>query len=272
MRMIWIATLALLVSPAMLGQVKSAKPHAPAGAPDQLGMTCAQILEIGSADWVTQFKTKVSGAGSDQDKTLRAIAAYGKCYDARTDRIAASLGRRGAGPVMGGRAAFRDFEQSLQKFQTQALSSSDPPVSDVKKAYAAFYEKQFRYAFFKAAKDASEKPAPTKPASAKSAAKSAASTSADRAPNNGTAMQNAGASATNGESAAPDADEITKAKNRFGELLDSLPDDQMHTLHSAFGEIMGSEQLNGITRLAIYQYAIFLLEPASAPPFSPPPF
>jgi hypothetical protein len=267
MRTIWIAALALIVSPATMGQVKGAKARPPVNDPDQLGMTCAQILGISSADWAAQFKAKATGASSDQDKSLRAIAAYGKCYDARTDRIAASLGRRGAGPMMGGRAAFRDFEQSLKKFETQALTMSDPPANDAKKAYAALYEKQFRYAFFKSAEEATEKPAPTKTtASTKSAAKRPAPANANRATNNTNAPPN------NDTSAAPDVDEITKAKNRFGELLDALTDDQMHALHSAFGDIVSGGELNGITRLAIYQYAIFLLEPASAQPFSPPPF
>jgi len=268
MRAIWMAILALLVSPAMLGQVKSAKPQSPVIGSDQLGMTCAQILEISSADWVAQFKTKTTGGlGSEQDKTLRAIAAYGKCYDARTDRIAASLGRRGAGPMMGGRAAFHDFEQSLQKFATQALTVSDPPANDVKKAYAALYEKQFRYAFFKAAEDATDKP----PAS-KTAAGASPAPKRPAAGKTDTATNRADQSAKTDASAPPDADEITKAKNRFGELLDALPDGQMHALHSSFGDIVSGGELNGITELVIYQYAIFLLEPASAQPFSPPPF
>ena len=169
MRTVWTAVMALLVSSAMFGQAKSAKLGPPttkiASDKDQLGMTCAQILEISSMDWVAQFKTKTTDAGSEQDKTLRAVTAYGKCYDARTDRIASALGRRGAGPMMGGRAAFRDFEQSLQKFETQALGVSDPPADQVKKAYAGLYEKQFRYDFFKAPEDATAKPASAKPAS-----------------------------------------------------------------------------------------------------------
>jgi hypothetical protein len=250
----------------MLGQVKPAKPRPAVTAFDQLGMTCAQILQMPSADWIGQFKTKTTAVGSEQDKTQRATVAYGKCYDARTDRIAAALGKRGAGPLMGGRAAFRDFEQSLLKFEVQALSVTDPPAGDMKKAYAALYEKQFRYAFFKAAQDATVKPPVTKaPAGSKPPAKRAASP-------RDSAAAGPEVSAKPAESAPPDVDEITKAKNRFGELLDGLPDDQMHALHSAFGDIISGDELNGVTRLAIYQYAIFLLEPPSEQPFSPPPF
>ena len=62
------------------------------------------------------------------------------------------------------------------------------------------------------------------------------------------------------------------AKNYFGELLDSLPEEEEHELHSAFGDIVGRSQMSDRMRLEIYRYAIFLLEPASAPPFAPPPF
>ena len=62
------------------------------------------------------------------------------------------------------------------------------------------------------------------------------------------------------------------AKNHFGELLDALPEDKEHQLHAAFGDIVGRSQISEAMRLEIYRYAIFLLEPPSATPFSPPPF
>ena len=65
---------------------------------------------------------------------------------------------------------------------------------------------------------------------------------------------------------------MTAAKNRFGELLDALPDDKMHALHSAFGDIVSRGEMSEETGLAVYRYAIFLLEPENAEPFSPPPF
>jgi hypothetical protein len=267
MKAIYVTALALMVSPTMLGQVKPAKPRPAVTAFDQLGMTCAQILQMPSAEWIGQFKTKTTAVGSEQDKTQRATVAYGKCYDARTDRIAAALGKRGAGPLMGGRAAFRDFEGSLLKFESQALSVTDPPAGDMKKAYAALYEKQFRYAFFKAAEDATVKPSATK---IREGAKPAPKPPIPA--NSGAIATNNTVPAKTDEPAAPDVDEITEAKNRFGELLDALPDDQMHALHSSFGDIISGDELNGVSRLAIYQYAIFLLEPPSEQPFSPPPF
>ena len=75
---------------------------------------------------------------------------------------------------------------------------------------------------------------------------------------------------------------MTKAKNRFGELLDALPEDKLHALHAAFGNIVGLHPINSATQLALYRYAIFVLEPLPAPnsldsrspakPFAPPPF
>jgi hypothetical protein len=102
-------------------------------ASDQLGMTCSQILQMTSTEWVARFNGKTNLAKSansgatdpasetskpnsetpDAQTTLRAIAAYGKCYDARTDRLAASLGKSGKGPLMGVRGNFRDFEGAL---------------------------------------------------------------------------------------------------------------------------------------------------------------
>src|SRR5277367_5445546 len=139
-----------------------------ANAADQLGMSCTQILKMSSTDWVTQFNGKVNqtknanpgatgradGAGKPSTETpdvetiLRAIAAYGKCYDARTDRLAASLGKSGKGPLMGVRGNFRDFETALKNFTALALGGAQPPANPVKTAFAALYEKQFRYALY----------------------------------------------------------------------------------------------------------------------------
>ena len=65
---------------------------------------------------------------------------------------------------------------------------------------------------------------------------------------------------------------MTAAKNHFGELLDALPEDKMHELHAAFGDIVSRGEMSEATRLAAYRYAIFVLEPATAQPFSGPPF
>ena len=43
----------------------------------------------------------------------------------------------------------------------------------------------------------------------------------------------------------------------------------MHELHRAFGEVIGPHHISEATRLAVYRYAIFILEPPSATPFSP---
>ena len=65
---------------------------------------------------------------------------------------------------------------------------------------------------------------------------------------------------------------MTMAKNRFGKILESLPDEKMHELHRAFGEVIGAHPVSEQTRLAVYRYAISILEPPSATPFAPPPF
>ncbi len=112
---------------------------------DTLGLTCSQILQMSSADWVAKYAAaKVPSAAS----TVEAIAAFGKCYDARTDRLAASLAKAGKGPLMGARGDFGDFEQAVKDFSAKALAVSQPPADAVKIAYANLYEKQFRYAFY----------------------------------------------------------------------------------------------------------------------------
>jgi hypothetical protein len=250
-------------SPGALAQAKSSKARAAAPDRDQLGMTCAQILVMSSADWVSQFNEKAKDAAPAQQKTLRAITVYGKCYDARTDRLAASLAKSGAGPLMGARGTFRDFQQALDAFTAKALAASDPPADAVKTANAQLYEKQFRYEFY----ESYEKTPAAKPVSAASApAPSASSTSSPPSP---TAPPSSPASANSAPGAA---NPVTLAKNHFGELLDALPEDKEHQLHAAFGDIVGRSQMTEATRLEIYRYAIFLLEPPSAQPFSPPPF
>jgi hypothetical protein len=239
---------------------------------DRLGMTCAQILQMSSSDWIA----KVAGADNSTDARMRGIRVYGECYDARTDRLAASLAKTGKGPLMGARGDFRDFEKSVQDFSAKALADTDPPASAEKSAYAALYEKQFRYEFYQEyaqkgakappnkapARVAAPRPAPTPPVSPKP-------------PGTDTANPTP-------ESASSSVDEMTKAKNRFGELIGALPEDKLHELHAAFGRILGLHAEGSAMQLALYRYAIFILEPSPAPnspgskpsakPFSPPPF
>src|SRR5271156_4298173 len=201
-----------------------------AGAADQLGMTCTQILQMSSTDWVTQFNGKVNrtknanpgamgradGASKPSTETpdvetiLRAIAAYGKCYDGRSDRLAASLGRTGKGPLMGVRGNFRDFETALKNFTAVVFSVAQPPADAVKTANAALYEKQFRYALYQSyqQKSGKESPLPAQDASP------TAASSAAKGP------------ATTGQPAltARITDPMTLAKNRFGDFLAALPE------------------------------------------------
>jgi hypothetical protein len=263
MKQLLLAAVALCISPGLAAQAPAPKARAASPSRDQLGMTCAQILELSSADWVAQFNEKAKDTAPAPQKTVRAIAAYGKCYDARTDRLAASLTKATAGPLMGARGNLRDLQQALDAFTSKALAAADPPAGDVKTAYAQLYEKQFRYGFYQSY----EKPAAKAPDAAAKGAPVA--TSAKPAPGTATQLASAPASAAN---APGDANPVTMAKNHFGELLDALPEDKEHQLHAAFGDIVGRSQISDAMRLAIYRYAIFLLEPPSATPFSPPPF
>jgi hypothetical protein len=250
-----------------------------AGVSDQLGMSCAQILQMSSADWIAHFHEKASqtkdahpGAENhgnetgkpsaetwDPQATLRAIGAYGKCYDARTDRLAASLGQSEKGPLMGVRGNFRDFEAALKNFAAVALSVAQPPDDPVKTAYAALYEKQFRYAFYQSYQ---QKLVKQPPPIAKDE-KSAAANAEPKAP------------AATGQPAAPGTritDPMTLAKNRFGDFLAALPDDKRREVHLAFGEIFEKGSIADQWKLEVYRYAISILESPKDKPFSPPPF
>jgi len=231
---------------------------------DQLGMTCAQILQMSSSDWIA--KVASADAGSP-DAKLRGIASYGRCYDARTDRLAASLAKSGKGPLMGARGNFRDFEAAINNFTMKAIDPA-APADPVKSAYAALYEKQFRYEFYQSYEP---KPASAPAAAKKPVAQTAAPPPTPPAPP--TAKPPAGAASNARPGAEPkDVDEMTLAKNRFGELLRVMPDDRLHEVHEAFGEILGLHQADRATQLAVYHYAIFVLEPPSTTLFSPPPF
>jgi hypothetical protein len=246
-----------------------------AGAADQLGMSCAQILQMSSTEWIahsheragqtkkvnpsaTGGANKLSTETPDVETTLRGIAAYGKCYDARTDRLAASLAKSGKGPLMGARGNFRDFEAALKDFGSVALSVTQPPDDPVKTAYAALYEKQFRYAFYQSYQQKPVKePSP--------AAKDADSPAAAAQPT---------AAATTGQpaSATRITDPMTLAKNRFGDFLEALPEDKRREVHIAFGEIFEKGPIADQWKLEVYRYAISVLESPKDKPFSPPPF
>lgn len=245
-------------------------------ADDRLGMTCSQILKMSSTEWIADFADKAHVAELDASSGLsRAIGVYGKCYDERTDRLAASLAKTGKGPLMGARGDFRDFEAALKNFAAKALADAAIPADEKKKAYAALYEKQFRYEFYEEYQAKTVKPAVPPAKSPASAAKSTAvAPAAAPAPPavGGAAPSTTGSAATAQERARSDADPVTQAKNRFGKLLEVLPDDKMHELHRAFGDVIGPYHISEATRLAVYRYAIFLLEPLSATPQSQPPF
>ncbi|MGB8542574.1 MAG: hypothetical protein WCD49_13145 [Candidatus Acidiferrales bacterium] len=219
-----------------------------------LELPCSKILAMPSSDYIAQV---VAIDDSNVDGQLRGIRRYGACYDERTDRLAASLGKQGKGPLMGARGNFRDFESALKDFTAKALEvaqqSSNGPLAPVKTEYAALYEKQFRYAFYEGYFQKLQK----RPSSE--------------------TTQNSGGSAkpspTDAQSSAkPEADPMTLAKNRFGELLANLPGDKRHEMHAAFGQIFERSSIGEQWKLEIYRYAIFLLEPSADKPFSPPPF
>ena len=204
---------------------------------DRLGMTCAQILAMSSTDWILHFNEKFSKKGSNDkneipDGSVRAIAVYGKCFDARTDRLAAALGKSGKGPLMGARGNYRDFEQALNDFSAKALDACDPPADPVKMASIALYAKQFRYKFYRRYETRQ----------------------------------------FHAEPAPEDVEALGLAKNQFGELISGLAEDKMRGVHAAFGQIFEKSKIAEEWRLEIYRYAISILEPPSAAPFSPPPF
>ncbi|HKV49456.1 MAG TPA: hypothetical protein VJN69_15285 [Candidatus Acidoferrales bacterium] len=277
-------TVALLL---FVASALTAQTHAAHRAPvshanaDRLGLTCTQILQMSSAEWVAKFTVE---KGSQPAETVRALDAYGKCYDARTDQIAARLKRTGKGPLMGARANFKSVEQALKAFAAKALAESDPPADAVKSARAALYEKEFRYEFY----ESYEPQPPAPPAKAARTPKEAALPSnspTSSAPHNNkdNGASNASSSQATGapSQTVPDAnpkdrekevDPLTAAKNHFGALLGALPDDRMHDLHKAFGEILGPNSATSRMQLLIYRYAIFLLEAPGDKPFSPAPF
>ncbi len=208
------------------------------------------MLAMSSADWVAHFNEHINRKPSEAkeaspEPTVRALAVYGKCYDARTKRLAAFLAKRGKGPLMDARGDFRDFEQALSDFTAKALGAAEPPADALKSAKAALYAKQFRYEFYLSYKQKITKPVPEPTSS------SAATT---RTPKE------------------DDTDPMTQAKNRFGKLLDALPESKLREIHKAFGKIFSGGAVTDDAKLAVYHYAIFCLEPSSATPFSPPPF
>jgi hypothetical protein len=137
----------------------------------------------------------------------------------------------------------------------KALVATDPPADNVKKAYAALYQKQFRHNFYQS----------YEPKSSKSSA-APAKNPAESAP------PPVGAQPASQPSQDSAVSEMTRAKNRFGELLDALRDEKLREIHKAFGKIFSGGPVSDELKLEVYHYAIYCLEPSSAEPFSPPPF
>jgi hypothetical protein len=247
--------------------------------PDRLGMTCTQILQMTSSDWIAKFSsTNFAAANAPaQDSQLRAIRVYGECYDERTNHLAVSLGRNGKGPLMGARGDFGDFDNALKDFSAKALAATSAPADAVKTAYAALYEKQFRYAFYQSYE---RKP----PRLSRSSSPAATASTAAAAPPTSSSGTSSSSARADGRSVPNSADPLARAKNRFGELLAALPEDKLHEVHAAFENVMVAHPVDSATELAVCRYAIFVLEPPPPPansaaahrgpanPFSPPPF
>ena len=232
--------------------------------PDRLGVTCAGMLKMTSTEWIAYFGEKVQTAAADKAASVaRATAVYGKCYDARTDLLAASLAKSGKGPSKAARADFAGFETALKNFSAKALADAQPAADEEKRAVAALYEKQFRYDFY-------HRYEPRIPAPPAAPAKSVTTLGTVTPPKISEAPPSA--PGTSSRKTPIETDEMSKAKNRFGELIGVLPDEKLHELHAAFGAILGLHEVDDATTLAVYRYAIFLLEPSSGQGTYPPAF
>ena len=235
-KLLFAAILSAISLPSCFAQAKThpANGHpATAPDPDRRGQTCAQILKMSSTEWISYSADKTATPADKPGAPLHAIAAYGKCYEERTNHLAATLGKSGKGPLMGANGNFRDFQKALDDFTLKALAGTKTAEDSQKAAYVHLYEKQFRYQFYQsyAQKDFLTRPL------------------------------------------TPDElDEMTKAKNRFGEVLGILPEESLHSVHAAFRQIFDASPVTNLTKLEIYRYAIFVLAPTKDKPFSPPPF
>jgi hypothetical protein len=251
-----LATLFSIVFQAVSAQTRSSQ-KTPG---DRLATTCAQILVMTSTDWVAHSNHQINEQAGKEKKTstemtVRALAVYSECYEARTNRLAASLGKSGKGPPMGARENFREFELAVDEFAAKALAATDPPADGVKKAYARLYRKQFRYIFYQ-----SYEPKNSNPIASPANKTAEPAFPPVRAQSTSQPQQDAPVS------------EMTRAKNRFGELLDALPDDTRREIHKAFGKIFSGGPVSDERKLEVYRFAIFCLEPSSTAPFSSPPF
>lgn len=230
MKIFVLALASLLPMRALTAQTRQPREtRHPASAGDRLGLTCPQILTMSSTDWVAKFQKE---KGSNPAETIEAIDAYGKCYDERTDHLAALLVRRRTGPPKSALADFAGFQDAVKAFTQTSIADAQTPPDATRIAYARLYGRQFRYEFYREYEQKNLQPALT----------------------------------------ADENLQFTKAKNRFGELIGMLPDAKAHQVHAAFGEIVGLHQISMTIRFALYQYAIFVLEPPSEKPFAPPPF
>ena len=257
-----IGIIFLLSTAAGIASAQTTSHHKPD--PDRLGMTCAGILKMTSMEWITYFEEKTQSPAADKSASVaRATAVYGKCYDARTDALAASLAKSGKGPSKAARADFAGFETALKNFSAKALADAQPAADQQKRALAALYVKQFRYDFYHRYEPKISAPTDTP-------VKSMTSLGTVTPPKNSEAPP--AAPGTSSRKTPIEADEMSKAKNRFGELIGALPDEKLHELHAAFGAILGLHQVDDATTLAVYRYAIFLLEPSSGQGTYPPAF
>lgn len=165
---IGVLSIATLLTLAQLQSQR--KPVQQGGERDELGLTCAQVLAMPSSDYIARH---AAINDSRVDGQLRGIGRFGKCFDERTARLAASLARRGKGPKKRDLTNLNDMEQKLRDFTTTALADTNPPGDSLKAAYAALYQKQFRYEFYESYE---EKPAKPKPPSSPGAAKAKTTT------------------------------------------------------------------------------------------------
>ena len=211
--------------------------------PDRLGLSCAQILQMSSYEWIAKI-TSIDDSTTDGNLRVDSRLWQISRYDQRTDRLAASLAKKsGKGPLDGrGAEIYRDFGAVVAELhQEGTLGMPTAPADAVKSAYAALYEKQFRYAFYQSYEQQDAKPSPAAAAKPGAKIEPAAQPTSPKSPPASPVSPPAAAGATPATNAPPatkEVDPFTLAKNHFGELLSDLPDDNMHDLHAAFGDVL----------------------------------
>ncbi len=197
--------------------------------------SCENVLKEPSVSWINKASDKQNGSTI---AIVGAIMQYSNCVDKNTDKIYAKMLKNGNYPLMGAEGNFENFTNALDDFTKLALNTTETGHSwdNLQVAYVKLYQKEFKLLFYQYYIGRNNNPVLTRIEKTKRPG-------------------------------------LLVAKVYFEKIIKQFTPEQQKALRRSFNHLLTvATTENGFKKIYIYNYAIYMLQPISAPSFADPPF